>query len=77
MDHYDISRPYLLRFSKGGRKHSVQDSIRPLQYEVPIMQIGLALFIMGFISVVVVSIGANITSIAILIFAINIFTALE
>ena len=41
------------------------------------MQIGLALFIMGFISLVVVSIGATITSIAILIFAINIFTALE
>lgn len=41
------------------------------------MQIALASFIMGFISVVVVSVGPAITSIAILMFVITIFTALE
>ena len=44
---------------------------------LPIMLIGLALFLSGPGSVVVVSVGATITSIAILIFTINVLTGLK
>jgi cbb3-type cytochrome oxidase subunit 1 len=44
---------------------------------LPIMLIGLALFLSGLGSVVVVSVGATITSIAILIFTINVLTGLK
>jgi len=44
---------------------------------LPIMLIGLALFLSGSGSVVVVSTGATITSIAILIFIINVLTGLK
>jgi len=44
---------------------------------LPIMLIGLALFLSGPGSVVVVSVGATITSIAILVFTINVLTGLK
>ena len=44
---------------------------------LPIMMIGLTFYLLGHISVLVVSIGMNITALAILIFAINIFTSLK
>ena len=44
---------------------------------LPIMLVGLALFLSGPGSVVVVSVGASITSIAILIFTINVLTGLK
>jgi hypothetical protein len=44
---------------------------------LPIMLAGLAFFLSGFDAVVVVSIGATITSIAILVFTINILTCLR
>ena len=44
---------------------------------LPIMLAGLAFFLSGFDAVVVVSIGATITSIAILVFTINILTRLR
>jgi len=69
--------PSSISFFKAGKRQPVQNAIRPLHYEAPGMQIALASFIMGFISVVVVSVGPAITSIAILMFVITIFTALE
>ena len=44
---------------------------------LPIMLVGLALYLTGVISVVVVSTGATITSIAILVFTINVLTSLR
>ena len=44
---------------------------------LPIMLAGLAFYLSGFDAVVVVSVGATITSIAILIFTINILTCLK
>ena len=44
---------------------------------LPIMLAGLAFYLSGFNAVVVVSIGATITSIAILIFTINVLTCLR